>query len=281
MKEMLTIAIPNKGRMKPPVLDLLKQIGYRVHGDNNRQLILPTERAGARVLLARAMDIPLMVERRAADIGITGQDTVAERDSAVEQVLELGFSKCKVVLAAPESVENPKSIATALPRITSAFCLREGLTADIITMQGALESAPGLGIAEAIVDQMESGTTLRENNLHVISVIMETQAVLIANGVALDERRAEIDEIVLVTNGLMAANERVTIKVNAATLEIRDLLLGIIPAMKSPDLTPLADEGAVSLFAAVPRKGLEGLIVRVRKAGGTDIIVEEPKLIIA
>ncbi|MEW6748233.1 MAG: ATP phosphoribosyltransferase [Candidatus Micrarchaeota archaeon] len=277
---MLTIAIPNKGRVQQPVLQMLEQIGIKVDVNGGRGLLIPSSKRNVRALLARSMDIPLMVERRAADIGFTGEDAVAERGSRVECVLPLDFGRCKVVLAAPRPVSVPKSIATTLPNVTKAFCRREGLRADIITLQGALESAPKLGIAEAIVDQMETGTTLKENRLRVLEVIMESRMTIIANGISLAEKKGQIDEIALSAGGLMAARQRVVLKVNAGSERVRDALLKLIPAMKSPDVAPLAEPGAYSLLAAVPRKGLERLIVRIKAAGGTDILVEKPQFII-
>lgn len=270
---MLTIAIANKGRTQQPALRLLFEAGIEVRQDRERSLLVPTSRRDVRVLLARIMDIPLLVERRAADLGITGDDALAERGSRVNRLLPLDFGGCKIALAAPQSMTRRRvhSIATSLPNITRRFCRTAGLDADILRMDGALESAPRLGVADAIVDHVESGDTLRENHLRVLEVIMESSMCLVANCVSVHQKAPEIGGLVLMLQGIMDAKGRVVLKLNAPDPKTRDRLLVVIPAMKSPDVSPLAQPGAFSILAAVPRQGLEALIVKLRRLGGTDI----------
>lgn len=278
-QKMLTIALPNKGRVREPSFRLMEDVGIKADQAEERRLILPTSRSGVRILLVRAMDIPLMVERGAADIGIAGQDTISERGSKVEELVPLDFGSCRVALAAPRAVITPKCIATALPRITARYCRKAGIKADIVQLQGALESAPLLGIADSIVDQVATGTTLRENKLRILDVIMETRIFLIGNIASVKENAAMIDPIVLCVKGVLDAKRRMYVRLNAATEKIRDRLASILPAMKSPDVSMLADGGFV-LAAAVPKKGIEDLVVRLKAAGGSDIIVEQLKMII-
>jgi ATP phosphoribosyltransferase len=275
----LVIAVPNKGRVKEPSFRLLEEVGIKANLADERRLILPTSRQGVSVLLVRSMDIPLMVERGVADIGIAGQDAIAERGSKVEELVPLDFGSCKVALAAPRNVRIPKAIATALPRITERYCKGKHLKADIVELQGALESAPLLGIADSIVDQVATGTTLRENKLRILDVIMETRIFLIGNRISMKQKSAQIDQIALCVQGVLEAKKRMYLRLNAATDEIRDRIAGILPAMRSPDISDLVDGGYV-LAAAVPKKGIEDLVVRLKAAGGSDIIVEQLKMII-
>ena len=275
----MVIAVPNKGRVKGPSFDLLEEVGIMANMADERRLILPTSRQGVSVLLVRSMDIPLMVERGAADIGIAGQDAIAERGSKVEELVVLDFGSCKVALAAPRGVKTPRRIATALPRITERYCKGRRLKADIVELQGALESAPMLGISDSIVDQVATGTTLRENKLRILDVIMETRIFLIGNPVSVKEKASEISQISLCVGGVLEAKKRMYMRLNAATDAIRDRVSGILPAMKSPDISDLVGGGYV-LAAAVPKKGIEDLVVRLKAAGASDIIVESLRMII-
>ena len=287
----VTIAVPNKGRVKEPSFRLLEDIGIKADMNDERRLIMPTSQPGVRILLARSMDIPLYVVRGAADLGIGGEDALAERGvisgsppwpggPSVVKLLPLDFGGCKVALAAPGGVKTPGSIATALPGITRAYCRKKGINPDIVVMQGALEAAPKLGMAEAIVDQVATGTTLRENGLRVLDVIMETRMYLIGNPVSVKGKAEAIDQIVLLAQGVLEARKRVFLRVNAATDAIRDALVKLLPAMKSPDVGLLAS-GGYTVAAAVPKRGLEDLVMELKSAGGSGILVEALKLIIS
>jgi ATP phosphoribosyltransferase len=279
-KNELTIALPNKGRIQPPSLQLLEDIGIRARVNGGRELEVPTSKPGVRVLFARAQDIPLFVERGAADLGMTGKDCIAERGSRVEQLLDLDFGACKVALAAPRGVKVPKTIATALPNMAAAYCAGRGWDTRIVQLGGALESAPRLGIAEAIVDQVETGATLRENRLRVLDVIMESRMCLIGNAGSAEAKAGAIRDMVMLARGIMDARKRVLLKLNAAGAEARDRLARALPAMKSPDVTELAC-GGFSLLAAVPRKGLEELVVKLKGLGATDIVVSAIQMLVS
>ncbi len=278
---MIRIAVANKGRPNEASLKLLEDSGFKV-GSNGRKLLVPTSSSGVQVLFARAMDIPPLVENGIVDLGIAGKDAIAEKGSKVETVLPLDFGRCIVGVAA-KSIELPDSIriATALPNIARNFCSREGLNATILEFEGALESFPNLGFADAIVDQVETGSSLRDNGLILVRAIMETEICLVANSLSLRDKRTEVDDFAVFLGGVVEARKRVLFKVNAATPVIRDRLLKLIPAMKSPDVLPLAVAGACSILAAVPKGDLNGLILRVRNAGGTDILITKPDFIIA
>lgn len=282
----VTIAVPNKGRVKEPSFQLLEDAGMKPVGGGDRKLSAPTSRPGVRLLLAGAMDIPLFVARGAADIGIAGDDAVAEcglytssckwvRDRDLAVLLELDFGACKVALAAPPRVREPESIATTMPNLASRYCRN----AKIIRLQGALETAPMFGIADAIVDQVDTGTTLRENGLRILKVLMESRMRLFANPESLKRKKPEIDRIKLCLEAVIEARKRLMVRVNAATDLVRAALVKILPAMKSPDVSPLVG-GGYALTAAVPKKGIEDLVVALKGSGGSDIVVTEPRLIV-
>jgi ATP phosphoribosyltransferase len=272
--------------MREPSLRLLEDAGMKALCDDDRKLIVSTSRPGVRVLLARAMDIPLFVARGAADFGIAGDDAVAEcglytssckwvRDRDLAVLMELNFGACKVALAAPPRVSEPQSIATTMPNIASRYCR----SAKIIRLQGALETAPMFGIAEAIVDQVDTGTTLRENGLRILKVLMESRIRLFANPASLKTKKAELDRITLCLGAVIEARKRLMVRVNAATDLVRDTLVKLRPAMKSPDVSPIVG-GGYALTAAVPKKDIEDLVVALKGSGGSDIVVTEPRLIV-
>lgn len=283
----VTIAVPSKGRVSEPSFRLLGDIGIKGDCSDERALELPTSRRGVRLLLARAMDIPIYVARGAADLGISGEDAIAERDLAtasawgrnqeIAKLLALDFGACRIALAAPPSIKTPRSIATALPRITRAYCRKKGIfNPDIISLQGALELAPKRGIAEAVVDQVDTGRTLERNSLRVLDVIMESRMYVIGNPDSIKKKEAAITPIVLCARAVMEARKRVMVMVNAASDSLRDALVKLLPAMESPNISPLAGNKGYSLLAAVPRDGLEDLLVGLKAAGGTDILSWKP-----
>ncbi len=191
----------------------------------------------------------------------------------------MDFGACKVALAAMKQVTKPRSIATALPNITASYCKEKGLDAEIIELDGSLEFAPKLGLSEAIVDQVVSGDTLSENNLEILDVLMESQVFLVANKESLDLKKDEIYRIVLSMKGVLESRKRLLLQVNAKNGEICNTLVEILPAMKSPNVSPIA-EGGFSLAAAIPKSGLTDLVAQLKQAGGTDIVVCPLKMVI-
>lgn len=197
----LRIAIPNKGRLHKPSLDLLARAGFEVK-ENSRSYVVGVN--GLEVIFARAADIPIYVHFGVVDLGITGHDLVLEKDVDVYELLDLGFGWCKMVVATPEerpinSVhELPQSsrVATSFPRITSSYFENLGLNVEVIEVEGAVEIAPRLGLADAIVDLTTTGTTLKENRLKEIALILEATARLICNKVSFRTREQEIVELV-------------------------------------------------------------------------------------
>lgn len=273
--------MPKNSAIEEPAAKLLRNLGLepKTDGPGDRRTTFPSTWPGIRLLQARSLDVPLYVETGKADLGITGQDMVAERRAKVVELLPLNFGKCRLALAAPKGVTKPKTVAAALPNLAGDLCRREQIRAEIVPFQGVLESAPVRGLTDACFDQVGSGRSLEANGLSIVSILMESRAVLIANGVSLkDPRKREVaDALVLGMQGAMAAEEKAVVVVNAADREIRDGLLGILPAMKSPTVSELAGGKGFSLLSVVPsepRLGLILLLSRLKAAGGADILVQ-------
>ena len=187
--EPLTIAMP-KGRLTDDALAFLQKAGYAgpANGENGRKLVLDAPDGKLRYILVKPSDVPVFVEYGAADVGIAGLDVLREAGRDVYEPLLLPFGHCRLVVAGhagredrPLRLERSPRIATKFPRLTEAFFRQRGIAPEIIFMSGSVELAPLVGLADLIVDLVQTGVTLRENGLAELRVILESQAVLIAN----------------------------------------------------------------------------------------------------
>jgi ATP phosphoribosyltransferase len=197
----LRIAIPNKGRLHKPSLELLAKAGFSM-GEVSRSYVTKVD--DLEVVFARAADIPVYVHFGAVDLGITGHDLVLEKEADIYELLDLGFGWCKMVVAVPEEssissvydLPQGSRVATSFPRIASSYFERLGLSVEVVEVEGAVEIAPKLGLADAIVDLATTGVTLRENRLKEIAVVLEASARLICNKVSFRTREREIAKLV-------------------------------------------------------------------------------------
>ena len=186
MTEMVNIALP-KSRLGEKAYALLKAAGYPCPTleQPNRKLIFENEAAGVRYFWAKPSDVAIYVERGAADIGIVGKDILLEYSPDVYELLDLGMGKCRMAVAAPKHFREPVGdtlrVATKFPNIARAFYAGKCRDIDIIHLNGSIEIAPILGLSDVIVDIVETGTTLRENDLEVLETIVPISARLISN----------------------------------------------------------------------------------------------------
>ena len=191
----LTIAL-SKGRLLTGAAALFAKAGLPFPPQDTRRLIVET--AGLRFLFVKDMDVPVYVEYGVADVGICGSDVLLEAGSDVLVPLDLGFGRCRMVLAAPPSSGFadawPMSlrVATKYANVARTFLEARGLAAEIVKLQGSVEIAPGLGLADCIVDMVETGRTLRENGLDVVEEIASTSARLVVNRASDHTRRTEV-----------------------------------------------------------------------------------------
>ena len=198
---MITIALP-KGRLGDKVYARLKAAGYgqSMMEDPGRSLILQEDGCPVRYLLVKPVDVPVYVEKGVADIGVAGKDVLVETDADVYEMLDLGLGKCHMAVAAPEGYQEDYSrrlrVATKFENIARSYYLRRGRDAEFIHLNGSIELAPVLGLADVIVDIVETGSTLKENHLYVVDRFMEISARLIVNRASYRFLQKEIDEIV-------------------------------------------------------------------------------------
>ena len=197
----LRIAL-TKGRLEKDTVALLEKIGFDCTAvrEKGRKLILPIGDT-IEVVLAKAADVITYVEHGVCDLGVVGKDTIMENRSGFYEILDLGFGKCKFALAAPTGKDfwggyHVKTIASKYPNVARNYFEEKGMDVQIIKIEGSVELAPLVGLSDAIVDIVETGSTLKENGLEVIDDVAPISARLIANTASLKLRKKEIEELV-------------------------------------------------------------------------------------
>ncbi len=198
---MIRVALP-KGRMGDKVYSVFEKIGYGSsgYGGDNRKLVFESDNGGASFILVKPSDVTVYVERGAADLGVVGKDVLMEKSPDVYEILDLGVGKCRMAVAAKngwrDDPSQPLRVATKYPCVAKSHYAEEGRRIDIIKLNGSIELAPILGMSDVIVDIVETGATLRENDLYVVEEFAESSARLIANkssyNLASDEMRSLI-----------------------------------------------------------------------------------------
>ena len=203
-KDFITIALP-KGKLFGLSAELLKKIGWTAEGlhEKSRKLIITNEESRLKFIITKTADVPTYVEYGAADIGIIGKDVILESGKDIYELMDLGFGKCHLMMAVPKDKKRPRledynytRVATKFPRIAENFFTSRGMQMEYIKLNGSIELAPIIGMSESIVDIVETGTTLRENNLEEIVTIMDATARLIANRVSYKLKFERINSLV-------------------------------------------------------------------------------------
>ena len=193
-----------KGRLAKKAMEMLELAGItceEMKDETSRKLIFVNEELKLKFFLAKASDVPTYVEYGAADIGVVGKDTIMENGTSFYEVLDLGFGRCKFALAAPKGSDffggyASRTIATKYPNVARNYFESKAMDIRFIKIEGSVELAPLLGLSDAMVDIVETGTTLKENGLEVVETICDISARLIVNTASLKLRKAEIEELV-------------------------------------------------------------------------------------
>ena len=202
--DFLTIALP-KGKLFGLSTELLNKTGRQTEGlyEKSRKLIITNEPARLKFIITKTADVPTYVEYGAADLGVVGKDVIDESGKDVYELLDLGFGKCHLMMAVPKDKKRPRledyahtRVATKFPHLAEKFFAAQGMQMEYIKLNGSIELAPIIGMSESIVDIVETGTTLRENNLEEITSIMNATARLIANRVSYKLKFKQINSLV-------------------------------------------------------------------------------------
>ncbi len=275
---MLRIAVQSKGRLHDDTMSLLAEVGIKV-SEGKRTLL---ERAGnfpVEVLFLRDDDIPQCVAAGVADLGVVGENEYAEREEDVCILRHLGFSKCRLSLAIPKAEDyaglewfGGRKIATSYPRILRRFLAERGVAAEVHVITGSVEISPGIGLSDAIFDIVSSGSTLVSNNLREVEVVMESQAVLIANKNLAAEKQAVVDELLFRIEAVMSAQGKKYVLMNVPSERLNDVV-AVLPGAKSPTVMPLATPGWSSVHTVIEEKSFWTIIGKLRELGAQGILV--------
>lgn len=274
---MLRIAIQSKGRLFEDCMELLKESGIKL-SNAKRTLLVPSSNFPIEVLYLRDDDIPECVANGVADIGIVGLNEFKERQKDARIVKDLGFSKCRLSLAIPQLIDYPgiewfngKKIATSYPGILREWLDKNGIKADIHVITGSVEISPNIGLGDAIFDIVSSGSTLVSNRLKEVEVVVESQAVLVANK-DLDAEKLEIlRELEFRFDSVRYAEDKKYVMMNVPEESVEEVL-AILPSSKAPTVIPLATKGWQSIHTVIKEKTFWELVGKLKVAGAEGIL---------
>lgn len=275
---MLRIAVQSKGRLYDETMLLLEEAGIKLE-KGKRILLLSAKEFPVEVLFLRDDDIPQSVADGVADIGIVGENEYVEKGEEARLVKRLGFSKCHLSLAIPKDEKyegltwfEGKTIATSYPKILNAFLSKNGIKAEPHVISGSVEIAPGIGLADAIFDIVSSGSTLVSNRLKEVEIVMQSEALLIANRGLSKEKQAVLDELMFRFQAVQEAEGKKYVLLNAPKEKMKEII-EVLPGMKSPTITPLADENWVSVQSVIAEKHFWEIIGKLKSLGAEGILV--------
>ncbi|MGA1030713.1 MAG: ATP phosphoribosyltransferase [Flavobacteriaceae bacterium] len=278
MKTMVRIAIQKSGRLNEDSLALLKNCGISI--DNGKdQLKASARNFPVEVFFLRNGDIPQYLRDGVVDLAILGSNTLEEKGTDLEIIEQLGFSKCRVSIAVPKetSVNSPKDlkgmrIATSYPNTVQQFLDKEGLKAELHIINGSVEIAPNIGLADAICDIVSSGSTLFKNNLKEVITISQSEAVLVQSPLIQKDQLAIVDKIRFRIRAVLRAKKSKYILLNTPNDKI-EAVSKILPVLKSPTVLPLAKTGWSSLHSVINEDDFWEVIDALKAEGAEDILV--------
>lgn len=277
---MIRIAVQSKGRLNEDTMNLLAEAGIKV-GSSKRTLLVESSNFPIEVLYLRDDDIPQTVADGVADLGIVGENEFVERGFEANIIKRLGFSKCRLSLAIPKSIDykglewfNGKKIATSYPEILRNFSKGKGLNIDIHVIQGSVEIAPGIALADGIFDIVSSGSTLVSNNLKEVEVVMKSEALLIGNKNLENDpdKKAILDELLFRIDAVRTAEDKKYVLMNAPSDKVAEITK-VLPGIKSPTVMPLATEGWSSIHTVLDEKRFWEIIGQLKQLGAEGILV--------
>jgi ATP phosphoribosyltransferase len=280
--DMLRIALPNKGRLAEGAKELLERAGLEFESRDERSLQASLG-GNFLALFVRAKDIPEFVADGAADVGITGRDLIEESGRDVVTLLDLGFGRCRLAVAASDDsgvtrvsdVADGARVATVFPKLTERYFAQQGRSITVVPVSGAAEIAPHLGVADVIVDLVSTGSTLKVNGLHEVATVLESTAILIARRDLLEqpEASARIDELLAALDSVIQARDKRYLMANVPRGALT-AVKQIIPGISGPTIVDVLDGGTfVAAHAVVEQREIYRVISDLKKIGATGILV--------
>jgi ATP phosphoribosyltransferase len=275
---MLKIAVQKSGRLNEDSMRILKDIGISINNGKD-QLKASATNFPLEVFYLRNGDIPQYLRDGVVDVAIIGENVLIEKGNDIKIVERLGFSKCKVSVAVPKSYAykgikdlEGKRIATSYPNTVNTFLDKHGVKANIHQINGSVEIAPNIGLADAIVDIVSSGSTLFKNNLKEAEVLLKSEAVLASSPLISDANQAVLDKIQFRIQSVLKGQQNKYVLLNAPNNQL-DAIINILPGMKSPTILPLAQEGWSSIHSVIPKNDFWDIIDNLKANGAESILV--------
>lgn len=276
----MKIALPNKGSLAESSVQILKEAGYRQRTDV-RDLVLLDNDNGIEFYYLRPRDIALYVGSGELDAGITGRDLLVDSQADAEEILALGFGRSTFRFAAPKHAGSKKDIsslagkriASAYPGLVADYLDREKIKAEIIRLDGAVESSVKLGVADVIADVVSTGNTLRQAGLEVFGeILLESEAILIKRSGT--KQSQELETLIRRLQGVVIARQYVLVDYDIPKVKL-DQACALTPGLESPTISPLAKEDWVAVRAMVLRKDTNKIMDELWALGARGILVTD------
>ncbi len=274
----LSIAIQKKGKLADGSVKLLRRAGIKFSNGEGKLRAEATD-FPLELFFLRDDDIPDYVADGVADIGIVGENILAENPKPVDVIEKLGFGQCRLSIAVPRSFEYSqlsdlagKRIATSYPRILESYFSEKSIEVDIHEISGSVEIAPSIGLADAVCDLVSSGSTLFSNGLVEIETVMRSEAVLIARRELKPQAELLLTQLRFRIRSVLAAEQNKYILLNAPADKV-DAITALLPGIKSPTVMPLAEPGWVSLHSVISEHDFWEVVENLKSAGAEGILV--------
>lgn len=278
METLLRVAVQKSGRLSEDSLKLIKECGVNFSKAGGK-LKAKAYNFPIEFLYLRDDDIPGYVADGVADIGIVGENVMVEKEKDVQEILKLGFSKCRLSIGIPKDHDyngitdfEGKKIATSYPKILGEFLQEQGVTTDIHEISGSVEIAPSIGLADGVCDIVSSGSTLISNGLKEVEAIFQSEAILIGYKGLSTEKQSILDDLLFRIAAVKRAQNTKYITLNAPNDAV-DAIIALIPGVKSPSVAPLYKEGWSSISSVVKESDFWQIIDGVRGLGAEGILV--------
>ncbi len=275
---MLKIAIQKSGRLYEDSLQLLKECGIELN-NGNRQLKAFAVDFPLEAYFLRDDDIPQYIFDRVADIGIVGKNVLLEKDKDLDVISNLGFGRCRLSIAVPKNFNYSSvrdleglKIASSYTFLLQKFLEENNVKADIHEISGSVEIAPGIGLADAICDLVSTGSTLFTNGLKEVEVILNSEAVLVANKNLTGDQLKILDNFLLRINAVKTAKNNKYILMNAPNHQLKNIS-AVLPGMKSPTIVPLAESGWSSVQSVVNENDFWQVIQKLKSFEAEGILI--------
>lgn len=274
----LRIAVQKSGRLNEDSMKILKDIGISI--DNGKdQLKASARNFPVEVFYLRNGDIPQYLKDGVVDAAIIGENVLIEKGNDIKVAEKLGFSTCRVCIAVPKGAQytsikdlEGKRIATSYPNTVKNYLDKNSINANLHIINGSVEIAPNIGLADAIVDIVSSGSTLFKNNLKEVEVILKSEAVLAVSPILNEEKQAILNKIQFRIQSVLKGRNSKYILLNAPNDKIEDII-SVLPGMKSPTVLPLAQKGWSSVHSVISKNEFWDVIDELKANGAQGILV--------